>query len=163
MARVDRNAVFLWADFSAVVNGAIWGNGLCRSADTNPQSGSRQALDHRRCIAETSQLAGHFRWWRIRTTEGEAGSLQTAHVDPVWRARYRIRPIPGRPQYGRRSAAFVVSARLRQRSYKIKEGEERIVYEVVVDGTDASRGMVYPDPAGTTRSLSPATSRNSRP
>ena len=40
----------------------------------------------------------------------------------------------------RRSAAFIVSWRLRQRSYEIKEGEERTVYEVVVDGTDASEG-----------------------
>jgi single-stranded DNA-binding protein len=31
-----------------------------------------------------------------------------------------------------------VSGRLRQRSYEIKEGEERTVYEVAVDGTDAS-------------------------
>jgi len=47
--------------------------------------------------------------------------------------------------------------------YEIKEGEERIVYEVVVDGTDASRGMVCMESTGTTRPLSPATSRNSRP
>jgi single-stranded DNA-binding protein len=33
-----------------------------------------------------------------------------------------------------------VSGRLRQRSYEIKEGEERTGYEVVVDGTDASAG-----------------------
>ena len=38
-----------------------------------------------------------------------------------------------------RSAAFIVSGRLRQRSYEIKEGEERTVYEVVVDGTDDQR------------------------
>jgi len=31
-----------------------------------------------------------------------------------------------------------VSGRLRQCSYEIKEGEERTVYEAVVDGTDAS-------------------------
>jgi len=33
-ARADRDTVFLQADFTAVVNGAIWGNGLCRSSDT---------------------------------------------------------------------------------------------------------------------------------
>jgi len=43
--------------------------------------------------------------------------------------------------------------RLRQRLYEIKEDEERTVYEVVVDGTDASEGW-YAEPAGTTGPLS---------
>jgi hypothetical protein len=59
-------------------------------------------------------------------------------LTPVRRVRYRTRPIPGWPQHGRRYAAFIVSGRLRQCSYEIKEGEERTVYEAVVDGTDAS-------------------------
>ena len=45
---------------------------------------------------------------------------------------------PRLTEHGRRSAAFIASGRLRQRSCEIKEGEERTVYEVVVDGTDAS-------------------------
>ena len=39
-----------------------------------------------------------------------------------------------------------MSGRLRQRSYEIKEGEERTVYEVVVDGTDASEGWYARSP-----------------
>ena len=47
-----------------------------------------------------------------------------------------------------------MSGRLRQRSYEIKEGEERTVYEVVVDGTDASKGWFAWSPL-TPRGYSP--------
>jgi len=34
-SRVGRNALFLYAEFSAVVDSGIWGNGLCRSSARN--------------------------------------------------------------------------------------------------------------------------------
>jgi hypothetical protein len=42
---IDRDAVFLQADFGAVVDNAIWGNGLCRSADMNPHQSQAFILD----------------------------------------------------------------------------------------------------------------------
>jgi hypothetical protein len=47
-----------------------------------------------------------------------------------------------------------VSRRPPQRSYEIKEGEERTVYEVVADGTDASAGWYAWELGGTTGPLS---------